>query len=79
MRNGTITVSNVGIYEKDGVYQWYLRHFPVWQNSVITSCRAVIALGDDPRTLLFDYIDTFRLPVRKTPAVAFNTFWSDPY
>lgn len=70
---------NTIVSEKDGVYQWYLRHFPVWQNSVITSCRAVIALGDDPRTLLFDYIDTFRLPVRKTPAVAFNTFWSDPY
>ena len=70
---------NTIVSSENGFVHWQLRHFPVWKDRKITSCRAVTGIGKDPDELMFSYIDTLRLAPAKSPLVAFCTFWSDPY
>ncbi len=70
---------NTIVSEDNGICHWQLRHYPTWQNGKIASCRAVVGLCGNPEERFFDYLDTVRLPVLKSPLVAFCTFWSDPY
>ena len=70
---------NTIVSQDDNSTEWQLRHFPVWKEKKITGVRAVTGLSDKPKEDFFNYLSTIRLPVLKTPLVAFCTFWSDPY
>jgi hypothetical protein len=58
---------------------YYLRHYPQWQNGTLESIAAVFAWSDEPFESFREYLDSIRLPALEKPLVSFCTFWSDPY
>lgn len=59
--------------------EYYLRHYPQWQDGVLESVAAVFAWSDKPFESFRKYLDSIRLPALEKPLISFCTFWSDPY
>jgi len=58
---------------------YYLRHYPQWQDGTLENIAAVFAWSGNPVKSFREYLDGIRLPALGKPLISFCTFWSDPY
>ncbi len=58
---------------------YYLRHYPQWNDDSLENIAAVFAWSDTPVKSFREYLDSIRLPALRKPLISFCTFWSDPY
>jgi hypothetical protein len=58
---------------------YYLRHYPQWNDDILESVSVVFAWSDNPAESFREYLDDIRLAPCGKPLISFCTFWSDPY
>ena len=59
--------------------QYYLRHYPQWNDNKLESVSAVFGWSDDAVAGFREYLNEIRLPALGKPMISFCSFWSDPY